>query len=78
MDKKCTANGGLDVAGDPLDEVRRVLVLHVEHLFVNFLGGHASTEEGGGGEVTTMTGIGGAHHILGVEHLLGQFRNGER
>ena len=72
MDKKCTANGGLDVAGDPLDEVGRVLILHVKHLFVNFLGRHASTEESGGGEVAAMTRVGGAHHVFGVEHLLGQ------
>ena len=24
-----------------------------------------------------MTGVGGAHHVLGVEHLLGQLGNGE-
>merc|ERR1719158_2160015 len=36
------ANGGLDVVGDPLDEVRGVLVLHVEHLLVNLLGRHAA------------------------------------
>merc|ERR1712195_440880 len=32
------ADAGLDVVGDPLDEVRRVLVLDVEHLLVNLLG----------------------------------------
>merc|ERR1719174_1947688 len=36
------ANGGLDVVGDPLNEVGRVLVLNVEHLLINFLGGHAA------------------------------------
>ena len=71
------ADGRLDVAGDPLDEVGRVLVLDVQHLLIDLLGGHASTEEGGGGEVATVTGIGGAHHVLGVEHLLGEFGNGE-
>merc|ERR1719497_275156 len=30
-------DGGLDVVGDPLDEVRRVLVLDVEHLLIDFL-----------------------------------------
>ena len=39
------ADGCLDVVGDPLDEVRRVLVLDVEHLLVDLLGGHAATEE---------------------------------
>merc|ERR1711865_707718 len=33
-------HGGLDVVWDPLDEVRRVLVLDVEHLLVDFLHGH--------------------------------------
>ena len=70
-------NGGLDVIGDPFNEVRGVLILDVEHLFVNFLGGHATTEESGGGEVTAVAGIGSAHHVLGVEHLLSEFGNGE-
>jgi len=39
------ADGGLDVVGDPLHEVRGVLVLDVEHLLVNLLGGHTATEE---------------------------------
>merc|ERR1740120_229731 len=51
------ADGGLDVVGDPLNEVRGVLVLDVEHLLVNLLGGHASSEEGGGGEVTSVSGV---------------------
>ena len=66
------ADGGLDVVGDPLDEVRRVLVLHVEHLLVDLFGRHSSSEEGGGGQVAAVSGIGSAHHVLGVEHLLGQ------
>merc|ERR1711959_876235 len=71
------ADGGLDVVGDPLNEVRGVLVLHVEHLLVNLLGGHAASEESGGGEVASVTGVGGAHHVLGVEHLLGELGDGE-
>merc|ERR1719178_170316 len=70
-------DGRLDVVGDPLDEVARVLVLDVEHLLINLLGGHAATEEGGAGEVATVTGIGGAHHVLGVEHLLGELGHGQ-
>ena len=31
-------DGGFDVVGDPLDEIRGVLVLHVKHLLVNFFG----------------------------------------
>jgi hypothetical protein len=71
------ADGRFDVVGNPLNEVRGVLVLDVEHLFVNFLGGHTSSEEGGGGEVTSVSGVGGAHHVLGIEHLLGELGDGE-
>ena len=71
------ANGRFDVVGNPLNEVRGVLVLNVEHLLVNLLGGHTSSEEGGGGEVTSVSGVGSAHHVLGVEHLLGELGDGE-
>ena len=71
------ADGRFDVVGNPLNEVRGVLVLDVEHLFVNFLGGHTSSEESGGGEVTSVSGVGGAHHVLGIEHLLGELGDGE-
>ena len=39
------ADGRLDVVRDPLDEVRGVLVLDVEHLLVDLLGGHAAAEQ---------------------------------
>ena len=71
------AHGGLDVVGDPLDEVGRVLVLDVEHLLVDLLGGHAATEEGGGSEVAAVAGVSGAHHVLGIPHLLGELGDGE-
>jgi len=45
-------DGGLDVVGDPLDEVGRVLVLDVQHLLVDFLHRHASSEHGGDGQVS--------------------------
>jgi len=70
-------DGGLDVVGDPLHEVRGVLVLDVEHLLVDLLGGHSSSEEGGGGQVSSVSGIGSAHHVLGVEHLLGELGDGQ-
>ena len=70
-------NGGLDVVGDPFNEVRRVLVLDVQHLFVDFLGGHSSSEQGGGGQVAAVSGVSGAHHVLGVEHLLGELGDGQ-
>merc|ERR1712156_1052725 len=65
-------DGGLDVVGDPFDEVGGVLVLDVEHLLVNLLHGHTSTEHGGDCEVTSETWVAGGHHVLGVEHLLGE------
>jgi hypothetical protein len=64
-------NGCLDIVRDPLYEVRRVLVHNVKHLLVNFLGGHASTEHASTCEVTSVTRVSGAHHVLGIERLLG-------
>jgi len=37
-----------DIVWDPFYEIRRVLVLNVQHLFMNFFGGHSSSEKGGG------------------------------
>jgi len=71
------ANGSLDVVWDPFDEVRRVLVLDVEHLLVNFLHGHTSSEDGGNSQVSTVTWVACGHHVLGVEHLLGQLWDGQ-
>merc|ERR1719407_317579 len=71
------ADGGLDVVGDPLHEVGRVLVLDVEHLLVDLLGGHAATEEGGCGQVAAVTWVSSSHHVLGIEHLLGELWHGE-
>merc|ERR1719440_116732 len=71
------ADGGLDVVGDPFNEVRGVLVLNVEHLLIDFLGGHSSSEHGGGGKISSVSWIGGAHHVLGIEHLGGELWDGE-
>ena len=69
------AHGNLDVVGDPLHEVATVLVLDVEHLLVHLLHGHPAAEHGGHGEVAAVPGVAGRHHVLGVEHLLGQLGN---
>ena len=71
------ADSGLHVVGDPFNEVAAVLVLDVEHLLVDLLHGHASTEHGGDGEIAAVAGVAGGHHVLGVEHLLGEFGDGE-
>jgi len=71
------ANGGFDVVGDPFNEVRGVLVLNVEHLLIDLLGGHSTSEHGGGSKISTVSRIGSAHHVLGIEHLLGELGNGE-
>merc|ERR1712119_164297 len=66
-------DGGLDVVWNPFNEVRRVLVLDVQHLFIDFLGGHSSSEHSAGSEVSSVSWVGSAHHVLGIEHLLGEF-----
>jgi len=66
------ADGGLDVVGDPLHKVAGVLVLDVEHLLIDFLHGDLTTEHGGNGEVASLAGIASGHHVLGIEHLLGE------
>jgi len=75
--RRNVALSGEDVVGDPLDEVGRVLVLDVLHLLLDILHGDLATEDGGHGEVATMAGVGGGHHVLSVEHLLGELGNGD-
>jgi len=70
-------DGGLDVVGDPLNKVRGVLVLDVEHLLIDLFGGHSTSEHGGGGEISSVSGVRSAHHVLGIEHLLGELGDGE-
>jgi hypothetical protein len=71
------AEGGLDVVGDPLNEVGGVLVLDVAHLVLDLLHGDLTAEVGGAGQVTTVAEVRSSHHVLGVEHLLGELGNGD-
>ncbi|KAG5457657.1 MAG: LOW QUALITY PROTEIN: hypothetical protein BJ554DRAFT_2271, partial [Olpidium bornovanus] len=71
------ADGRFHVVGDPFDEVAGVLVLHVEHLFVDLFHAHPAAEHGRDREVPPVARVGRGHHVLGVEHLLGQFRHRE-
>merc|ERR1719199_2312314 len=71
------ANSGFDVVWNPFNEVRGVLVLDVEHLLVDLLGGHSTSEHGGGGKISSVSWVRSAHHVLGIEHLLGELWDGE-
>ena len=33
---------------NPFNEIRRIFILYVEHLFINFFGGHSSSKHSGG------------------------------
>mmetsp|Transcript_12132 Transcript_12132/g.36829 ORF Transcript_12132/g.36829 Transcript_12132/m.36829 type:complete len:504 (-) Transcript_12132:8-1519(-) len=70
------AHRGLDVVGDPLHEVRRVLVLHLEHLVLDVLGGDLAPEKRRGGEVPAVPRVGGCHHVASLEDLLGEVPDG--
>jgi len=71
------ANWWLNVVGDPLNEVRWVLVLNVQHLFIDFFGWHSTSEESWGGEISTVSWVRSAHHVLSIEHLLGELGDGK-
>lgn len=56
----------LYVVWDPLNEVGQVLVLDIQHLFVHFLHGHATSEDCSNNQVAAMTWAAGSHHVLGI------------
>ncbi len=68
-------NRGLDVVWNPFNKVRRVFVLYIKHLFVNFFSGDSSSKHSRSSQISTVSWVWGAHHILGVEHLLSQLSN---
>ena len=65
------ADGRERVVGDPFHKRGRVLVRAMEHLLVHLLGRKLPAEEDCAREVATATRVGGTHHVLGVEALLG-------
>merc|ERR1719161_158754 len=68
------ADRAFHVVRDPLDEVRRVLVLYIQHLLVHLLRRHSATEHRSGRKVAAVPRVSRAHHVLGIEHLLRQLR----
>merc|ERR1711899_476435 len=71
------AYSNLNIVGNPFNEVGGVLVLDVQHLLINFLHGHAATEDGGDSQVSAMTRVASGHHVLSVKHLLSKFWDSE-
>jgi hypothetical protein len=79
------ASSSKNVVGDPLDDfisrikcertIARVLSLNTPHLFLDFLHADFSSEDGGDGQIPSLSRVGSSHHVLCVKHLLGQFRD---
>ncbi|KAI6769070.1 hypothetical protein HG531_010174 [Fusarium graminearum] len=67
----------LDRGGVSNKSGRHILALDVAHLVLNLLHGDTATEDGRAGQVTTVAEVRGSHHVLGVEHLLGELRNAD-
>jgi hypothetical protein len=65
------------VVRDPLNEVGAVLVLYVLHLLLDLLHRDLAAEDGGDSEVAAVAGVAGGHHVLGIEHLLGELSDGD-
>merc|ERR1719234_2183704 len=70
-------DSSLDIVGDPFNEVAAVLVLDVQHLLVHLLHRHPAAEHRGHREVPAVPGVASRHHVLRVEHLLGELGDGE-
>ena len=67
----------LDVIWYPLYKELRVFVMHVEYFLLNLLRRHSATENRSARKESTVTWVCSAHHVLGVEQLLGQLRYSE-
>merc|ERR1719351_530292 len=70
-------DSSLNIVWNPLNKVGAVLVLDVEHLFINFLHGHSTTENGSDCEISAVSWVTSCHHVLGIKHLLSQLWNCE-
>jgi len=66
-------NRWFNIVWNPLNEIWRVFVLNVKHLFINLFGWHSSSEHSGGGKISSVSWVRSAHHVFGIEHLLGKF-----
>ncbi|KFO97397.1 hypothetical protein N300_05296, partial [Calypte anna] len=67
----------LDIVWDPLHKVTAVLVLDGQHLLIDLLHRHGTTEDGGHRQVSPVPRVAGCHHIFGIKHLLGELWNRE-
>merc|ERR1719449_25300 len=76
--RRNVADAALHVVRDPFNEIRRVLVLYVEHLLIDLLRAHAPAEETARREVAPVARVSSAHHIFRIEHLLRELRHRER
>merc|ERR1712039_146112 len=75
--RRDVTHGSLDVVRNPFHKIRRVLVLHIQHLLIHLLRGHTASEECCSGEIPTVTRVCSTHHVLGIKHLLRQLRDSE-
>merc|ERR1711953_646016 len=69
------AHACFDVVWDPLNKIGGVFVLHIEHLLIHLLRRHAAAEECCSCEVTPMSWVCSAHHVLCIKHLLSELRH---
>ena len=66
----------VDVVWNPSHEAGGVLALRVQHLLVHILV-DMQPRHGNCGEIMTMTRTRSAHHVFGIENLLGQLKHRE-
>jgi hypothetical protein len=69
--------GHLNVVGDPLDELVRVLGLHGVDVVLDLLHRDLSSPISGDGQVPPGPRVGSGHQVLGVKELLTELGDGE-